>query len=487
VAITALDQAQQETKHWWPQFLPDGKHYLYFVQSSQSSNGGIFVGLLDSKERKRLIGADSKGVYVEPGYLLFARAGAVFAQPFDATQLVLSGEAIRVADPITFNGVFAAFDASRNGSVLTYRIDPNPQAVGGLGAAGGDAFAPDRPLVWVDRSGKRTDEVGNPDGYVGVDLSPDGKRLAVHRHDGDGGDVWILDAAQAGAPVRLTFDATQDNSSPIWSPDGARVAFASLRQKKWGLYIKAADGTAREELVTESETAKMPMSWSPDGKVLVYQVMTGGAGADQWAVPLTGDKKPFPLLQSPAVEVSPQISPDGKWIAYSSNETANIFQIYVKPFPDGPGQWQVSTEGGYFPRWRRDGKELYFMTGAGGITTGSGGGAGAGTMMAVDIRVAGSAVQPGVPRALFPSGYGNTGHPTGIRYNAYAVSADGQRFLIPQLGAARRGTANTLADDIAQRADAGGAAATTFSGNTGGEITVDLNWMSVLKRSGRPK
>ena len=470
-AITEL--GKQETKHWWPQFLPDGKHYLFRVQSSETMNNAIVAGLLGSKERKVVLPAESKGIYVELGYLVFQRNGSVFAQVFDTKSLTLRGEAIRVADPIGFNPTYAAFDASQNGRVLTYRTGDNG------GATGSSTSVPDRPLIWVDRSGRKLSQVGVPGGYLGVDLSPDGKKLAVHRHEGSGGDIWIYDLAKADAQVqKLTFDAAQDNSSPIWSPDGTKIAFASRRNDKWGIYTKLADNTAREELIIESEVGKMPMSWSPDGKFIVYWV----SERDQWAVPLTGDKKPIPLLKTPAIEVNPTISPDGKWLAYSSNETAGIFQIYIQPFPDGPARWQITTTesgGGYFPRWRRDGKELYFATAAGGVLQATGGNAGGGNMMAVDISVEGSSIKAGVPHALFPSGFVNDAHQgTGLQmfaYQAYAVSADGKQFLIPQRNSV--GNTNTLADDLAKFADTGGAPTGSPDSNA---ITVVLNWASKL-------
>jgi Tol biopolymer transport system component len=283
----------------------------------------------------------------------------------------------------------------------------------------------------------------------------------VHLHEGNGGDSWFFDSAQ-GRMQRLTFDASQDNSMPLWSPDGTKVAFASKRNNKWGIYVKLADGTAKEELVTESDLPKTPMSWTPDGKLLVYQIEDAKTRSDVWAVPLSGDRKPIPILQSQFNETNPQVSPDGKWIAYSSNETSR-YEIYIKPFPEGPGKWQVSTDGGVYPRWRRDGKELFFAQ--------------APNMMAAEIRVMGSSVQPGVPRMLF-----SIGDPAGAAFNTharfhfYAVSADGQRFLMPQPGAAPT-LSGGLADQLATVADQGGIA--TPAGST---ITVVLNWPLLLKR-----
>jgi Tol biopolymer transport system component len=189
--------------------------------------------------------------------------------------------------------------------------------------------------------------------------------------------------------------------------------FASLRNGKWGLYVRRADGDAAEELLLESDVSKMPMSWSPDGRFIVYY-----QAPSLWVVPITGDRSPFQFQDA---ALHGQISPDGKWIAYGSNENETGGpQIYVKPFPSGPGKWQVSTAGGLWPRWRGDGAELYFMLPGNRNSRGS--------MMAVEIQVTGTSIQPGVPRALFESGYFSLGHTNS--YHHYAVSPDGQRFLI---------------------------------------------------------
>src|SRR5262249_33791608 len=350
--VTTLDQSKQETEHLAPYFLPDGRHYLYLVVSS--SETAIYVGSLDSKERTRLFPSESRAVYAAPGYILFNRGDALFAQGFDERKLVLTGEPVRIADGISgTNGIgltgvaasiyrTAAFAVSQPG-VLAYRIGPNQTPQAGPNIA-------ERTLIWFDRSGRQIGQVGGPASYAGVDLSPDGKQVAVHVHDSSGGDSWFFDAAQ-GRMQRLTFDAAQDNSMPVWSPDGTKIAFGSRRNGKWGLYVKLADGTAKEELLTESDLPKAPMNWTPDGKFVVYQVDDPKTRGDVWAIPLTGDRKPSPIVNSSFNEQNPQISPDGKWIAYSSNETGRN-EIYIKPFPEGPGKWQVSTDGGVFPRLR---------------------------------------------------------------------------------------------------------------------------------------
>src|SRR5262249_41320951 len=256
--------------------------------------------------------------------------------------------------------------------------------------------ATDVTLTWVDRSGKVIETVGSPGNYRGVDLSPDGSRLAVHRHDGNGGDIWVFESSR-GPMSRLTFDTASDNSSPIWSPDGTRLVFASLRNQKWGLYVKLANGSGGEERLLENDLLTAPMAWSPDGNSIVFRFVDSKTQGDQWLLPLNGDRKPTPLLQAPFNELRAQISPDGKWIAYDSNETGRP-EIYVRPFPSGEGKRQVSANGGMAPRWRRDGKELFFMTPQS-------------KMASVKINVAGSSLNYDAAMELFDSGTANLSLP----------------------------------------------------------------------------
>jgi Tol biopolymer transport system component len=278
---------------------------------------------------------------------------------------------------------------------------------------------PQYHLVWVDRGGKVLESLGALALYQSPAISPDGKRIAVHRHDGTGGDVWIVEAAN-GKMSRLTFDASQDNSQPIWSADGTQIVFGSRRNGKWGLYQKLANSTGGEELLFESDAVKMPMSWSGAINTVLFYVADPKNGTDVWALPLTGDRKPFPVLQTAFNEAHPQISPDGKWLAYTSNETGTT-QIYVQSFPPGHGKWQISNNSGLFSRWRSDGKELFYME------RGS-----YGKIIAVAVHATASTFEFSEPRPLFDSGYLNNapGH-TG-NWNTFDVSADGQRFLIPR-------------------------------------------------------
>jgi Tol biopolymer transport system component len=467
--IAASGDSQRE-----PYFLPDGRHYLYL--SGRDAAAAIYAGTLDSKDAMRLVTAQSGAVYApsttsaQAGYLLYHREGTLYAQSFNAKKLSFTGEAIRVADKLPYAPTGAAPFAASNTDVLVYRNDPQSQ-----GSPGGSTASsiPDRPLRWVLRNGSG-EQVAAPGGWAGPDLSPDGKRAAIHRHDPDGGDIWIFTTGQT-TPSKFTFDASQDNSSPVWSPDGTRIAFASRRNGKYGLYVKLADNTRNEELVTEAERAMTPMSWSGDR--LVYWTSDPKTAGDIWTVPLSGDKKPLAILHTQADERNPQVSPDGKWMAYSSNETGRS-EIYIRQFPEGSAKIQVSVSGGIFPRWRRDGKELYFMS----LVS-------LGAMMASDIRLSGGSIERDAPHTLFQTIYLSNGH-SGGQHNAYAVSADGQRFLIPQFESITtfgRGRGGVIAaiTAVLPAVSADRHAATAPTTQSTAPITVILDWSAALARSTR--
>ena len=469
----AGDSQQQRPRE--PYFLPDGNHYLYLAGAA-ASDAAIYAGSLDSTDSTHLVAAQSNAVYADPGYLLYHREGTLYAQTFDASDLELSGEAIRLADGIPYaEAGTAAFAASHTG-VLIYRNDPQRQAaVTGAAAISSVTAIGDRPLRWVSRTGT-SEQASEPGGWAGVDLSPDGKRAAVHRHEGDGGDIWIFEAGNT-TPSRFTFDAAQDNSSPIWSPDGTRIAFASRRNGKWGLYIKLADNTRGEDLLVEFERLATPMSWSADR--LVYGARDPKTSGDIWSVSVSetgAGNKPEAILQTQADERNPQVSPDGKWIAYSSNETGRS-EVYVRPFPQGSGRIQVSVNGGVMPRWRRDGRELSFMN---LVVLGS--------MMASEIRASGSSVQREVPRTLFQSVFAGSAHDRGESH-PYAVSNDGLRYLIPQFESVFAGFGPTVGPAAfptalafavpAVTADRRAATAPASSGAA--PITVVLNWPGPLR------
>jgi len=402
--------AKGQTGYVFPWFLPDGRHFLFYAYAASDDVAGVYVGSLDAADSKRLAAADTAAVYdSHSGHLLFVRQGTLLAQPFNRTTLALAGESFPIAERVETGGApgMAAFSVSSNG-ILAYGV--------GAGTAAG------LQMAWFDRQGKQVEAVGPPGNYRGIDLAPDGKHIAAHRHDGNGGDIWVTDLSRS-TTSRFTFDAAQENTSPIWSPDGTRIVYGSIRNGKSGLYQKSANNAGTEERLVESDTTILPVSWSPDGNSIGYLVVDPKTGSDLWVLPLSGDRKPSPILHTPFFENHGQISPDGKWLAYDSNETARN-EVYVQPFPSGAGKWQVSTNGGQFPRWRRDGRELFYMTQSSG-----------GKMMAVDVRSSGSTFEAGAPRDLFDSPFINLPHagtgPGAGPYHTFAVSADGQRFLIP--------------------------------------------------------
>jgi Tol biopolymer transport system component len=405
--VMVTERQPGEAGHGFPQFLPDGHHFLYYVAGSPETRGE-YVGQIDGSERRRLIDIDTAAVYAPPGQLLFVRQGTLFAQAFDTDRLALTGDPVPLAEQVAVTGSDPALSASAAGPIA-YRI--------GTGTA-------QTQLAWFDRSGKEIEKISNRDNSPGINpsLSPDGRHVALQRSVNGNLDIWLLELAR-GVLSRFTFDAAGEQR-PIWSPDGTRVVFNSNRKGAYDLYIKSATGTVSEELMLSTPEPKMATDWSRDGRFLLYRSNDPKTGYDIWVLPMSGangDRKPMPLLRTNFEERDAQFSPDGKWIAYQSNESGRP-EIYVQPFPGLGRKWQISTNGGAQVRWRPDGKELFYI----GLDD---------RLMAFPIHLSAGdqSIEPGASVPLFITHIG--GALQGSNRQQYMVSPDGQRFLMSVLTA----------------------------------------------------
>jgi Tol biopolymer transport system component len=396
-----LDEAKTEVATRFPWFLPDGRHFLYCALIANQTHTNLRIGSLDSMEAKPLLEAESNGVYAS-GYLLYLRESNLMAQPFDPKRLATTGDAVPIAEKVghIYNaaGTFGIFSASTNGAVAYVN--------GGSGALG---------LTWLDRTGKRLGNVGDP-GLLGrFRLSPDGKSAAVTGSVGGNWDIWIYDL-ERHLPRRFTFDPASELDA-LWSPDGRTIVFNSNRKGRLDLYRKSADGTGAEELLYADDIGKFPSSWSPDGRFLLYSANSPKTRYDIWVLPMTQQPgvpaKPYPWLQTQFAEQQAVFSPDGKWVAYQSDESRHI-EVYVAPFSGPGGKRQVSTAGGSAPRWASEGKEIFYV----GADN---------RLMVAPVSARGAALDIGEARPLF--GLPSTG--VGVFYD---VSADGRRILavLPQ-------------------------------------------------------
>jgi Tol biopolymer transport system component len=399
---TEFDASKQEYSHRFPFFLPDGRHFLYLAQAMQGGQIGeqeVCIGSLESKERRCLLRANSNPVFAPAapgaasGHILFSRERTLLAQPFDARGLRLSGEAFPVGEQVQYfaNFGFGVFTASDNG-VLAYQAS-------GAGST--------TQVVWLDRSGKQLDVLGPPADYLRPRLSRDGRRVAIDVGDPQTGrfDIWIYDLARR-VPTRFTFEA--DSVFPIWWPDDSRIVFQSNRQGQSALYQKVSSGTGNEELLVQEGGLKVPTDLSSDGRFLAYHVIDNKTKTWDLGLYSVAGKKTSAFLSTPAAEVNGRFSPDGRWIAYQSDESGTV-EVYVRPFPGPGGKWQISTAGGGQPVWNRNGKEIFYV-------------AADNKLMAVDVK-ADSGFEAGPPRALFDV------HLKSVNGWKYDVSPDGQRFL----------------------------------------------------------
>jgi Tol biopolymer transport system component len=388
--LTSLDAGAGDASHRWPQFLPDDRHFLYFVQTTTAAGHSIQVGDLDKSPPRRVRGSPLSASFVAPDHLLFIQDDALLAARFDWKNATIRGEAVPVAQSVAGSSSFyGAFSASDTG-LLVY--------------ASSEASA---ELTWLDRAGQRLSSVRPPAQYADFRLSPGDQQLAIAEVDPQTHrpDIRVLDLKR-GSTVRVTYDAATD-ASPVWSPDGQHLVFRSNRSGVHDLYERLANGTGQSTLLLRSGNAKYPTDWSPDGSTILFHTYAAATGSDVWTMNADGSS-PQPILNGSYDEMQAQLSRDGKWIAYTSFETGHA-EVYARSVADVQRRWQMSAGGGTDPRWRGDGGELFYISADAKLT-------------AVDFTASG----PGTPRPLFAVRV----IPPGMPYlSNYDVTADGQRFL----------------------------------------------------------
>ena len=395
--VTRLDTVRGEQTHRWPIFLPDGKHFLYLARTTAAGSGGeldaICVSSLDGKTNKRLLAGISNVAYAA-GHLLYMRENSLMAHPFDPDALDLKGDPFPISESVQFNARYsvATFSVSNSG-VLVYE---------------GSSASSAPELALVDPKGRTIVSFGQPEIFVSARLSRDSRKIAMDLYDVRvrNSDIWLYEIGR-GVNTRFTFDPAVE-WNPIWSPDGSRLVFSSNRNGHHDIYEKISTGAANEAVIFQSERDKIPTDWSPDGRFILFQLLDPRTRSDLWLLPMTGDRKPTPFLQTEYAESNARFSPDMKWIAYQSDESGTT-QIYVRPFP-GPGaKRQVSANGGTVPRWHRDGREMFFLSG--------------GKIMSADVNGSSSEFEIGKVKLYFdPSLIGGT--------NVRDISGDGQSILL---------------------------------------------------------
>jgi len=386
VQVTQL-RTPQEASHRFPQFLPDGRHFLFWIVGSPDAEGE-YVGSLDNRDHQRVCAADGPVTFAPPDHIFLECESVVYAQRFDPDQMKLTGEPVAVASGVAGDRIIRGRVAASDTGIIAFRPD----------------VAVKRQVTWLDRTGRPEGTAGEPlAGVRGGELSPDGHTLAIQTARGEVGrpDVLLMDMARG----TLTPLTSERSGTARWSPDGKRIAFNGERTGILNIYSMVVGSSTPGDVVLELNEALNLSDWSPDGKYILYSSQSPTTARDVWAVPLDGaDRKPFPVVQTPAEERGGRFSPDGKWVSYSSNETGRE-EIFVRPFP-GPGPARrVSTEGGRLPFWRRDGKELYYLQ--------------VDQLMAVPVKgAAKAAFEIGMPQSLFKA--------RGI----VVPQTDGQRFLV---------------------------------------------------------
>jgi eukaryotic-like serine/threonine-protein kinase len=376
----------------WPSFLPDGKHFFYTTLPASGATQ-VMLGTLGASKGKTLGISGSRVEYSPDGYLIFARQRTLLGQRFDRGGLKTVGDPFPIAENLPVAGnALANFTVSSNG-MLVYR-------------ATGVTL---NRLVWLDRTGRELQEVAPPADYRAPALSPDGTRIAIRRRENEGSniDVWVIDPGR-GTTTRFTFDPA-DDSNPLWSPDGSQIVWVSTRGGSEALWSRSASGLGQDEKVVETGANSAATDWSGDGSTLLFQCANPKTGVDVYAVAMKGDRKPRVIIQTPFNENRAHLSPDGRWIAYQSDESGRV-EVYVASFKGSSGKWQISTDGGIEPCWSHDGRELFYLSS--------------------DQRLMSVTIAPGEAfNATTPTPLFRILTEQGLRRNVYCPSPDGKRFL----------------------------------------------------------
>jgi Tol biopolymer transport system component len=407
--LTRLEKG--EVSHRWPDFLPGGKAVLFAAGANglNFSSAQIAVQSIEPQERRYLKLGGTHPRYASSGHLIYAQGGSLMAVPFDPQRLTITGTAVPVVDAVLQSPASGAaqYSISSTGTLI--------YVPGGLQSA-------QRRLAWVSRNGTEQSISAPARAYLTPRISPDGRRVAVTIEEQQEDQIWLYDLTRETL-TRLTFGGTLNNPA-VWAPDSKRIAFASNKEGSQDIFWQLADGSGGLERLTKGDYTQIPMSWSPDGHVLAYFEVNPTTGYDLWVllmddlsatsgqVPSASSgqtRKAQPFLRTPFNESVPRFSPDGRWLAYISNESGR-YEVYVQPYPGG-GKWPISTEGGTEPVWNPNGRELFYRSGS--------------KIMAVDISTQ-SGFTAGKPHTLFEGPY----EPAPLTAPNYDVSPDGQRFLM---------------------------------------------------------
>jgi eukaryotic-like serine/threonine-protein kinase len=392
-------QQPRVTLQLWPSFLPNGREFLFTQASSDAERQGIFLGSLDSDRTVRLLPVFSNAVLSQSGDLIFGRDGAVLAQRFDQKNRSVTGESAVIASNVTSTEGYTHFAVGADDTLVYV---PHATAAG-------------HELVWYDRAGKAAGTVGAPLGYRQIAMAPDGRRVAVERNDlSAGSSLGILDLARGTMAVANPIMAADGafafggDLDPAWAPDAQRLAFTAWMDNEADLFVSGVSPSEPPVRLARRPGMQWMEQWSWDGRFILYVQSDSATKTSLWALPLEGDRKPFVLVDSPSLNDEPQLSPDGRWLAYVSNESGR-YEVYLQPFGRTWYRFRLSIEGGGQPKWRADGRELFYM-------------ALDGTMMAVAVPPDG---EPGKPQMLF-----KTPLQPAPWVDQYAVTPDGERFLI---------------------------------------------------------